>query len=107
MVHSFLEALQEHREDERQVAEMEPYIVTLRSKVVDSPSLGAAPGLEAQAAITGLLPLMAKHLNFAIEHLRHEENEFSPLLRKNVPFTSVKALVNKVGCPCEQWACEN
>ena len=83
-------SLQEHREDERNQAEIAPHISALRD------ALAAGDDAAARAAVAALQRLVPAHLAFELRHLRHEEDHLSPLLRKNLSHKELRAVIGKV-----------
>ena len=93
----------EHKEDERQVAEIGPHIVDLAGAVGAS---GGELSDSRRMAVAALEPLMACHLDFVLRHLRHEEDKFSPLLRKNFAAKTLREVVRKVCIYAFATCCE-
>lgn len=87
--------MQEHHEDERQVAELTPHINALADALAHDTS-STEPSEPAKAALATLQPLMEAHLEYVLMHLRHEEDELSPLLRKSLSITSMRDIVRQV-----------
>jgi hypothetical protein len=92
----FNASLQEHEEDERQVAEMQPHLQALRAALADVPmDANELPAAAAQA-IAMLSPLMDANLAFMLKHLKHEEDRLSPPLKKNLSIKTMREVVEEV-----------
>ena len=89
--------IQEHAEDCRQLEGIKPHIADLRSALAKALNDRSAPVPEAAVfSATTLQPLVNHHLDFMLDHLRHEENRLSPCLRKNLSVMAMREVVNKV-----------
>lgn len=82
---------------------MAPHVRDLRAALAAArPNMGSAPPAAVSLALAPLQSLMPAHLDYVLEHLRHEESEFSYVLKKNLANRSMREAINKVRRHCFQ-----